>query len=107
MPQIDISYSHDLNLDCPKLFETLETVIQNHDESAGACKARAYPVYEYHHQNIVIHISLLAKPHRDDDFMKGLLNSLQKSIEPIVSTNCYYAVDLHFMGPYYVTSKKE
>lgn len=107
MPQIDIQYSHDLNLDCPKLFETLEAVIQNHDSTSGDCKARAHPVYEYHHQNIVIHVSLLAKPHRDDSFMTDLLASLQQCVEPIVPANCYYAVDLHFMGSYYVTSKKE
>ena len=107
MPQIDISYSHDLHLDCHQLFQVLETVIQNQDSTAGACKCRAYPVYDYHHQNMVIHVSLLAKPHRDDSFMTDLLQSLQQGIEPIVPINCYYAVDLHFMGSYYVTSKKE
>lgn len=57
MPHIEIKHSNNLNLDYGLLFHSMEGVINEMDEAAGACKGRAYPASHYHHSHVLISVA--------------------------------------------------
>lgn len=61
MPQVDLKFSSDINLDITLIFDTIEKVINQLDKTAGVCKSRAYPVPYYKHTHVLISIGLLKK----------------------------------------------
>lgn len=103
MPQLDLKYSADLELNPTVIFTAMEAAIQSFDSSAGICKSRAYPATDYLHQQIYCEISVLNKPHRDDTFMQELHQKLIETLERYIPKNCHYAVKLDFSGGYYAT----
>lgn len=107
MPKVDLKFSSDINLDTISIFDTIEKVINQFDEKAGACKSRAYPAAYYKHTHVLISISLLKKIHRDEDFMQKLLHQLKSNLIRFIPSNCYYAIDLFFIGDYYFTDYKK
>lgn len=104
MPQVDLKYSDDLQLDTTTIFKTIETVIIKFDNTVKACKCRGYSTAEYLHSHLFITIALLQKPHRDDTFIKNLLTELEKALAPILPTHCNYAIDMTFLSSHYLTS---
>ncbi len=105
MPQIDLKYSGNLNIDVEKLFHGVEFVIHESDGSAGDCKARAYPAKAYVHDHVLLEVTLLKKPHRDDVFMKSLRDKVEAVLVTFLPKGCYYAIELRFAGEYYLTAQ--
>ncbi|NRB16515.1 MAG: hypothetical protein HRU33_02760 [Rhodobacteraceae bacterium] len=105
MPHAEIKYSTDLNIDPRAILATIEAVILEHDDSAGDCKGRGYPTSAYHHSHITISVALLAKPHRDEDYIKALLRKLEARVKVLFSAPCAFSLGLEFLTPFYVTSR--
>ena len=103
MPQADLSYSANLALDATAILAKIEQTIAAQDDSAGACKGRAYPLADTHHTHVLLRLRMLRKPHRDDAFMQGLLAALQTAIEPLLPRPCILGVDLGFLEPHYAS----
>ncbi len=104
MPQVDLKYSNNLQLDTTLIFKTIEATIAKLDSAAGACKCRGYSTSEYLHSHLFITIALLQKSHRDDTFIKNLLAELEKALVPILPSSCNYAINFNFLNAHYVTS---
>ena len=107
MPQVEIKFSHDINETiCKHLFHDIEATINAFDSSAGICKSRAYQAEIYLHTHIYIDVLVMRKPHRNQKFMQTLRNQLLNIIEPHIPENCYYSLNLAFVGEYYFSGKK-
>ncbi|WP_406648226.1 hypothetical protein QEZ52_04325 [Aliisedimentitalea scapharcae] len=104
MPHAEIKYSSDLNINAPAILADIEATILNHDNSAGACKGRAWPVEQFHHTHIIINVSLLPKAHRDAAFLQDLLDDLERKIKARIAQPCAFSLELTFSGPAYVTN---
>lgn len=105
MPQLDLKYSADLNLNPTAIFTAMESTIQSLDDSAGICMSRAYPATDYLHQHVYCHVSVLNKAHRDDAFMKRLYENLTHTLATFIPKQCHYAIELEFCSAYYSTLK--
>ena len=106
MPQLDVLHSNDVTLEFEPLFQSIENTLNELDPSAKMCKSRAYPAPHFLHTHVLVKIGLLKKPHRDQAFMENCLQTLKQAIEPYIPEGCYYAIDLSFSEPYYLTLKK-
>lgn len=104
MPHAEIKYSTDLIIDPKAILEEIETVIHEHDDSAGDCKGRGYPTSHYHHSHITISVALLAKPHRDEAFTNALLAKLETRIKALIPVPCAFSLGLEYITPFFVTS---
>ncbi|MCI5057784.1 MAG: hypothetical protein MRY83_16835, partial [Flavobacteriales bacterium] len=107
MPQVDMKYSDDLDIDTKKLFQEIESMMNGMDHTAGVCKSRAYPTSEYMHSHCYVRVSVLRKPHRDQNFMQNCFEQLNSLVGSAVPDGAYYSVELAFSGNYYFTVKKE
>ena len=107
MPHAEINYSGDLDLDATAILKRIEQVIQSHDAGSGECKGRAYPAQTFHHTHVLVSISLLPKPHRDDAFLTALLSDLETSIKALLPAPCLFSLGITFSGAYYVTNTHE
>ncbi|ODN43017.1 hypothetical protein [Piscirickettsia litoralis] len=105
MPHIELKYSDDLLINADEIFEVIENVINQHDSSSGVCKGRAYPTGLYKHTHILISLSLLEKPHRDDNFSQELINKLEKEVKKIIQQDCYFSLSLNYNLSYYITNQ--
>ncbi|MBD3664697.1 hypothetical protein [Sulfitobacter aestuariivivens] len=104
MPHAEIRYSNDLLLDATSILRRVEEVIQSHDAGSGECKGRAYPAAEFHHTHVLIQVSMLPKPHRDDAFLSALLNDLETQIKALLPGPCLFSLGITFSGAHYVTN---
>lgn len=104
MPQVEIKYTFDIDLPVTKLFSVIEKTINEHDASSGICKSRAYPCSTFMHTHVFIDIQLLAKAHRDQNFMQTLLSALQSNIKSYLPTQIQFAIHLQFASAYYFTT---
>ncbi len=104
MPHAEIKYSSDLIFDPKAILAEIETIIQEHDSSAGDCKGRGYPTSHYHHSHITISVALLVKPHRDDAYSKTLLSKLETRIKALIHVPCAFSLGIEYTTPFYVTS---
>lgn len=66
---------------------------------------KAYMVSDYLHSHVILSIKVLCKAHRDDKFMRALLGQIEMVITPVLPRDCFYSIDLDFVGDYYLTSK--
>lgn len=98
MPQADMKYSADLDIDAPAILQVIEKTIAGLDSGAGVCKGRAYPAPEFHHTHVHISIALLNKPHRDAAFMDHLAQLLDAAIKPHLTQPCAYALSLDYIS---------
>lgn len=105
VPHVELKYTDDLPIDCEKIFFLIEQTINKADPAAGACKSRAYRISDYLHTHLYVHITVLKKDHRDDVFMRSLLNSLSAIVAAALPVGCYFSLELDFAGDYYITSK--
>ncbi|MEO1483600.1 MAG: hypothetical protein AAFU77_15940 [Myxococcota bacterium] len=100
MPQADLYFSSELPIDPADLLSRVESVIANHDPSAGECKGRAIPVAVTHHRHLLLHVAVLEKPHRTADFMHGLKDKLAAVFSADEFGPCVVSVELRFQSPY-------
>lgn len=103
MPQADLLYSADLDLDAPAILAAVEAVIAAHDAGAGDCKGRAYPASSFHHSHVTLRVAMLDKPHRDDAFMSALLAAIEAEVKVRITQPCACAVELRFVSKHYST----
>ncbi|MBB3992584.1 hypothetical protein GGR95_000203 [Sulfitobacter undariae] len=101
MPQADLSYSAHLDIDAAAILATVEQIISAHDDRAGDCKGRAFPVADTHHTHALLRLRMLRKPHRNEAFMQTLLEALQTALNPMFPAPCIIGVELGFLEPYY------
>lgn len=101
MPQADLSFSAQLALDPADILAKVEQIIASCDDSAGACKGRAHPLEQTHHQHVLLRLRMLRKPHRDDAFMQGLLATLQTELAPLIPPPAILGIELGFLEPHY------
>ena len=103
MPQVELNYSQDIEINPIELFQAIEQCIDEMDDSAGICKSRAYPATSFLHTHALLTVTLIDKPHRDQDFMRALLHKLRNLGKLFFKAEYYFAVQLKFAGPYYDT----
>ncbi|MCD9148133.1 hypothetical protein [Pseudophaeobacter flagellatus] len=105
MPHAELKYSDDLKIDSAAILARIETIIQDHDASAGLCKGRAYPLAQYHHSHVAISVTLLVKAHRDSAFSNALLSQLNQEIGAMLPRPCEFSLGLQYSTPFYVTRR--
>ena len=103
MPQADLSYSADLNLDAAEILAKIEAVILDHDSGAGACKGRASRSDVFHHTHLLLRVAILRKPHRDETFRSALVHDLAKLVDAYLPKGTQRAVELNFASDDYLT----
>lgn len=104
MPHVEIKYSDNLQIDSKEVFDVIEAIINKKDASAGVCKSRAYPCLEYKYSHILITISLLTKPHRDEAFTLALSSELQQAIKSHLKQSVYFSLNIEYSQAYYTTN---
>ncbi|OBT08316.1 hypothetical protein A9267_11470 [Shewanella sp. UCD-FRSSP16_17] len=104
MPHVEIKYSDNLTFNTQDIFDDVEVIINQKDASAGVCKSRAYPCSEYKHTHILITISLLTKPHRDEQFTLELSAELEHAIKRHLKQSLYFSLNIEYSGAYYTTN---
>jgi len=104
MPHIEIKYSNNLEIDTDKLFDAIEKTINEKDDSAGVCKARAYPCFTYKYSHLLITISLLKKAKRDEVFTQNLSYELEKVIKEHLHQSAYFSLNIEYSLSYYTTN---
>ncbi|MEL6189062.1 MAG: hypothetical protein AAFU79_30950 [Myxococcota bacterium] len=100
MPQADLYFASDVDIDAARVLAQVEVVVSEHDAGAGECKGRAFPVTVTHHRNVLLQVAVLEKPHRDHAFMTGLQTKLFGVLEAMVPSPCVIAVELRFQSPF-------
>ena len=83
MPQIELKYSEDIKIDIDELFTVLQQLLATIDPSSGVCKCRAYAAKFYNPSHVLLQISLLQKPERDELFMKNVMHENTRGTRPI------------------------
>ena len=104
MPHVEIKYSDNLDIDTKEIFDVIEGVINKKDSSAGECKSRAYPCFEYKYPHILVTISLLTKPHRDEEFTLALSSELEESIKQDLKQSVYFSLNIEYSLSFYTTN---
>ncbi|AKS45495.1 hypothetical protein SAMN05444287_0591 [Octadecabacter temperatus] len=105
MPQADLKYSSDMDIDAEGLLAEIEAVIGDFDSGAGKCKGRAYPAASYQHSHVFLTVQVLEKPHRDDVFMQTLLEKLTNTVDKHIKQACSRSVSVDFLPKYYATGE--
>ena len=107
MPHAELRYSKELQIDALAILAEIEAIIQRHDPASGACKGRAYPAAQSHHRHLLLSLSLLEKPHRDDAFTHALMAEIEAAVKARIPEPCYFSFGLDYSRGYYVTNKHE
>ena len=105
MPHAELKYSDDLALDANAILAEIEHVILQHDPASGACKGRAYPCATTHHTHLLLTISMLQKPHRNDAFTSALMKDIEDAVKTHIHQSCYFSFGLDYSGATYVTNE--
>lgn len=104
MPHVEIKYSDNLNIDTNKVFDVVEKIINKNDISAGECKSRAYPCSQYKYSHILVTVSLLTKPHRDEVFTQKLSGEIEEAIKAHLKQSLYFSLNIEYSLAYYTTN---
>ena len=104
MPHVEIKYSDNLKIDTLKVFDAIEKVINKNDNNAGECKSRAYPCSQYKYSHIIVIVSLLTKPHRDEAFTQKLSDEIETVIKSYLNQSSYLSLSIEYSKPYYTTN---
>lgn len=103
MPQVELKYTNNIELDCRLIFSVIEETINNFDSKAGACKSRAYPCRSYLHDHVFVSIKIIPKPYRDNIFCKTLLTKLNQQLSQRLTGDYFYSLLLEFTSDFYIT----
>ncbi|PKH07194.1 hypothetical protein [Moritella sp. Urea-trap-13] len=104
MLHVEIKYTDNLDIDTDKIFNVVEGIITDSDKSAGECKSRAYPCSQYKYPHMLVTISLLTKPHRDDAFTHKLSNQIEHAIKNNLKQSLYFSLTIEYSPAYYSTN---
>ncbi|BAJ02920.1 tautomerase family protein [Shewanella violacea] len=104
MPHVEIKYSDDLDIDTKQAFDLIEQIINEQDASAGVCKSRAYPCSQYKYPHILIVVSLLTKPYRDQEFTNDLSEKIAKEIKKLFKQSLYFSLNIEYSSANYTTN---
>ncbi|MCY4333097.1 MAG: hypothetical protein OXC60_00280 [Litoreibacter sp.] len=107
MPQADLLYSADLDIDSTDILQAVEAVILARDPGAVACRGRAYPASDFHHTHVTLRVTFLPKAHRDAEFMNAMHAEIEAVLKARIHQPCGLAVGLTFTGDYYKTTKHD
>ncbi|MFL4471198.1 hypothetical protein ACERZ8_15395 [Tateyamaria armeniaca] len=103
MPHCELHYSGDLDIDVPAILSEVEAIILSHDAESGDTKGRAYPAPHFLHTHFKATLSLLAKPHRDAQFVAALQRDVVAAISARLPRPCWMSIDITFSTPNYHT----
>ncbi|AGH80885.1 hypothetical protein PCNPT3_04715 [Psychromonas sp. CNPT3] len=104
MPHVEIKYSDNVEINTNDIFDLIEDIINKKDPSAGECKSRAYPCAEYKYSHILVIVSLLTKPHRDEKFTHQLSHELELAIKNHLKQSVYFSLSIEYSLAYYTTN---
>lgn len=104
MPHVEIKYSDNVEIDTDNMFDVIEEIINKHDKSAGECKSRAYPCSQYKYPHILVIVSLLPKPHRDERFSQQLSIEIETAIKAHLKQSLYFSLNIEYSLNYYTTN---
>jgi len=107
MPHCELKFSDDLDFDATAVLARVEEVINAHDPNAHECKGRAYPTSVYHRTHLMVTISLLTKPHRDEAFTRALMEDLETEIKAMLKQSCHFSMLIEYSPAYYLTNEHE
>lgn len=105
MPHVEIKCSGDLKINFDELFYAIESTINHFDKSSGECKSRAYPTDIFKYSHILVTISMLAKPYRDETFTKSLSRALESEIKKHLKQDCFFSFLIEYNLTHYVTNQ--
>ncbi|WP_128253287.1 hypothetical protein [Falsirhodobacter deserti] len=105
MPQADLYFTTDHKLE--GVLPEIERTIATFDGAAGQCKGRAHPVADHHHSHVLLRLSMLPKPHRDDAYAAELGKKLAEVVRPHVTAPSAVAVNISFDLVHYTAIKVE
>lgn len=100
MPQIDIYYSNDLNINSMALSDVISKTINDFDGPRDSV-IRMYPAAFSNKANVFINIGLLPRSHRDDNYQQQLIKLLQQNIKEHLSQPCYLAINITWLNNHY------
>lgn len=104
MPHVEIKYSDNLDIDTHKIFDEVEKTINQNGMSAGECKSRAYPCSQYKYSHVLVTVSLLTKPHRDNVFTQNLSREIETAIKAHLKQSLYFSLNIEYSLDYYTTN---
>lgn len=104
MPQADLYFTADQSFPPVETLEAIEAVIQGFDPNSGFCKGRAHRIADFNHSHIFLTVSMLQKPHRDENFASELGGRLASALEGLTSPECVVNVLIRFDLVYYATA---
>lgn len=104
MPHVEIKYSDNLEINVDNIFNDVESIINEKDASSGECKSRAYPCSQYKYSHILVTVSLLTKPHRDNTFTHSLSMEIEKAIKVHLKQSLYFSLNIEYSQGYYTTN---
>ena len=103
MPNADIKYTSDIQIDLKTLMSDIEEIILGLDPTSGACKGRALKVDEYHHSHLNIEIRLFATKHRDSALLNEVINRVDSRAKSLLKKAAHVTVKLEFTPLTYLT----
>lgn len=104
MPHVEIKYTDNLDIDTDNIFNVIEDIITESDSGAGECKSRAYPCSQYKYPHMLVTVSLLTKPHRDDAFTHKLSDEIEQAIKRNLKQSLYFSLTIEYSPAYYSTN---
>jgi len=107
MPHADLKYSPDLSFDPQAMFTAIEQTILAHDSGSGDCKCRSYPAEASNHTHLLIEISMLTKPHRDEAFTRTLRDAIAAAVKHHLTQSCYISLAITYSGAMYLTDRHD
>ena len=107
MPHAELKYSSDLKINAVAILADIEQMILQHDAGSGECKGRAYPTDYFHHSHMILEISMLTKPHRDDAFTAALMEDLEQLVKAHIPQSCYFSLVIAYNKGAYATNFHE
>ena len=107
MHHAELKYSSDLAINVAAKLADIEQTTLRHDARSGDCKGRAYPTDQYHHSHLILKISMLPKPHRDETFTAALMQDLEQLVKARIPQSCGFSFALEYNRAAYVTNFHE
>ncbi len=105
MPQLEVQYSGDLDIDAKDILVSVEAAIKDHDSGTGNVKGRALKADDFHHSGIMLTLSLAKRPNRDDAFMSELAAKLGDLLKSKISQPCNVSLTVQFLPQFHVSQE--
>ena len=86
--------------------QPLNTILA-HDSGSGDCKCRSYPAEASNHTHLLIEISMLSKPHRDEAFTLRLRDAIAAAVKCHLKQSCYISLAITYSDAMYLTDRHD